>query len=565
MNTLFDYYSSKGKTLPGLRDRFSDPDFAAAASRAGVNQGAYTGSAAQNTSILRQLESGGNVQAPTLPATGKPTTVDQLPEVPDVVDSSGVAAEFDKSSQALDEKIKSPFAKPVQPAKTTAEDAQKLTKIKPTGLSDLDLFANSREDETLKWQEEQSAQIESLKSLQITNIDASYKAEVERIGTTYGKLIKQQERANKVAIDRRKAYGLSGPVMADPIGFTDAVSEAEKKAAESITALESERNSLLSQAKVARDRGEADVLVSTMDLINKVEQQAYNRLQDIQKDVEARAKAFQEQLEKEEKSQQERVKRFVEAAQNYYLDSFRKAPTREEKEKLVMSIMESNGILPDARDIFFDLYTSLNSVSVERDRQDIEDESKRLDLDEKRIKSKYTEQKEQLDVQSKKLDIATKQKNLAKGNGDSDKTIKFTTEESKRLLAAGFNTEDIKNIQTDVNKYGIDAVIDGMSPEQQKAVKNVLGGITQAQEVQAEKDQKKQAEDEKQFLNKDYFRKLYSEQQLKDEAKKAGYINKKRLARDTADTEGYLGSLEGIVQQYREAGYTDKEILKMMQ
>ncbi len=58
-NTLTEYYQGIGKSLPtSLSGRFSDPTFAAAARSAGVSQGAYTGSAAQNNAILSQLMAG---------------------------------------------------------------------------------------------------------------------------------------------------------------------------------------------------------------------------------------------------------------------------------------------------------------------------------------------------------------------------------------------------------------------------------------------------------------------------------------------------------------------------
>lgn len=138
------------------------------------------------------------------------------------------------------------------------------------------------------------------------------------------------------------------------------------------------------------------------------------------------------------------------------------------------------------------------------------------------------------------------------------KITKFTPDESKRLLAAGFNNNDISQIQADVNQYGVDKVVEGMSAAQATAIRNVLGGTTPTQEAAAK-------EASKQFLTKDYFKKLYPTKTLEEEAKKAGYMIKKDWARDVPDTDGYLRYLEQTVEVYREAGYTDQEILKMMQ
>lgn len=81
-SNLSQYYSGKGSRLGGsVSERFSDPDFASAAQRAGISQSQYAinpGNAAYNQSILAQLQSGAPaapVQAPgavvTQPTVGE--------------------------------------------------------------------------------------------------------------------------------------------------------------------------------------------------------------------------------------------------------------------------------------------------------------------------------------------------------------------------------------------------------------------------------------------------------------------------------------------------------------
>jgi len=67
----------------------------------------------------------------------------------------------------------------------------------------------------------------------------------------------------------------------------------------------------------------------------------------------------------------------------------------------------------------------------------------------------------------------------------------------------------------------------------------------------------------KRFLNEDYFRKLYNEDQLKTAAKNAGFSGFLGIVTQR-DVDAFLKDLMNRVQQYRKAGYTDKEILKMM-
>lgn len=137
------------------------------------------------------------------------------------------------------------------------------------------------------------------------------------------------------------------------------------------------------------------------------------------------------------------------------------------------------------------------------------------------------------------------------GSGvDGEKgSITFTGTDKQKLLSAGFTTAEINNIQSDVNKYGIDKVVSGMSSAQASAVRGVLGGGTQP------------------FLNEDFFKTRYGSG-LEAAAKAAGYIYKSGgfLGNNkNGDTSAFISHLMTIVEQYRKAGYNDQDILKMMQ
>lgn len=66
------------------------------------------------------------------------------------------------------------------------------------------------------------------------------------------------------------------------------------------------------------------------------------------------------------------------------------------------------------------------------------------------------------------------------------------------------------------------------------------------------------------FLTKDYFSKLLGTEALEKAAIEAGNSTGVWPFR-TADTETYLTNLEGTINTYREAGYSDQEILELMQ
>jgi murein DD-endopeptidase MepM/ murein hydrolase activator NlpD len=87
-----------------------------------------------------------------------------------------------------------------------------------------------------------------------------------------------------------------------------------------------------------------------------------------------------------------------------------------------------------------------------------------------------------------------------------------------------------------------------LSPQEQKNL-GIAGGTT----AQAT------------FLNANDLKTLFTPDKLATSAKEAGYTIKRRLAPDLPDVDGYLKSLESTIEQYRQAGFTDNEILKLMQ
>ena len=66
-------------------------------------------------------------------------------------------------------------------------------------------------------------------------------------------------------------------------------------------------------------------------------------------------------------------------------------------------------------------------------------------------------------------------------------------------------------------------------------------------------------------LSKDYFRGIWKEDQLKEAAKKAGYMNDVKWGFDTPNVEGYLDYIMTRIDGMRKAGYNDKQILEEMQ
>jgi hypothetical protein len=141
------------------------------------------------------------------------------------------------------------------------------------------------------------------------------------------------------------------------------------------------------------------------------------------------------------------------------------------------------------------------------------------------------------------------------GSGASD-TDFLTTDNKKSLLGAGYSADEVELLAEDVKKYGLDAVM-----KQAKA-----GGATEKQLATLDRVYKVDA-DATEFLSKDYFKSLLGTDQLEKAAADAGFgdMGEGVFNLKDVDTDAYLTSLEGMINAYRQAGYTDKEILKLMQ
>jgi len=146
-------------------------------------------------------------------------------------------------------------------------------------------------------------------------------------------------------------------------------------------------------------------------------------------------------------------------------------------------------------------------------------------------------------------------KTYAPGTGGS--SIGLTPDDKRSLLGGGWSEGDIEAIENDVRTYGLTEAIDnakanGASTTQIAAMQKAYGA----------------SGDTTQFLTKDFFKGLFTDEQLKTSAKDAGFVSGGEdfiPFNESADTDSYLNNIENIINSYRAAGYSDQEILKMMQ
>lgn len=121
--------------------------------------------------------------------------------------------------------------------------------------------------------------------------------------------------------------------------------------------------------------------------------------------------------------------------------------------------------------------------------------------------------------------------------------ISLTADKKTKLLGAGFNQNDITNIEKDVREHGIDKVLEGISDEKQKkALKEVYGGST----------------GDNITLDRANIAKLYNI--ADDDTQEHSF-----LGIDWGQTgKEKLDNIMNVIERYRAVGYSDKEILKII-
>lgn len=142
------------------------------------------------------------------------------------------------------------------------------------------------------------------------------------------------------------------------------------------------------------------------------------------------------------------------------------------------------------------------------------------------------------------------------GGSGSTKTIKISADGKKKLLGVGLSSPEITNLERDISQYGIDAVLNGsgLTDKQQKEIRNLYNGLTEAQQIQQEKKENK-------FITPQYIAQFYPPATLEALASAAGYTKGGFFGiGKSADTQKYLTELMKTVENYRAQGLTDQEI-----
>jgi LysM repeat protein len=280
---------------------------------------------------------------------GSSNQVSTFKETPAVVTSQDLSTQFKSDSDKLDSVINAPKLED-KPGKDIVDDPN--TDFVETGDKTYDLFQKSASDAKNKAKlegAEVTKEYDKLYGIELAAIDARTKATVNSLKSTFEQRIKEQERINKVNVDRVKAYGLGGgQAMYTPIEWSDAITEREREGANEIKGLERERQSLIDQAKAAKEEGNAKLLSQKMTDYNNAKEKLNKRLAEIEtesaKQYETLTKIRKERETEFKEKQTEALKRL----QSYYKLNKDEVEnlSDDEKEALVNKLSTKYGFEP---------------------------------------------------------------------------------------------------------------------------------------------------------------------------------------------------------------------------
>src|SRR3990167_7523536 len=310
-----------------------------------------------------------------------------------------------------------------------------------------------------QWATDMKAQVASLLPKTLAMLDEQYASSVSNITNTYTKLIDEQQKINRMNVDRTTAYGLSSGAQYVPLEFTNAISDQEQKSSDAIAGLENERNDLLAKAKASRDEGKLATLRENMDALNKVEETMRQRTKDLADQVQKRYELTVKVRKEQETKHQESVKKTMDMAKFKYIKNFQNAKDEEEKAKIIRKIiLDSAGKLTD--EDFYSVYSAMASATATAKELTEKDLKEKADLEYKQAQTA----KEKASIKAPEEIAADIEKKKAEAAKDwADAAVKSEEKKKASAMKAEMDAMKFKD-ETDaekkrkefVKKYGTD-------------------------------------------------------------------------------------------------------------
>jgi len=375
-----------------------------------------------------------------------PSKVSTIGSTTPVVSSKDNQQEYRDGSNKVDSLLTGLAGKTDTVTTPKPEDTKKEKEPFATGATGADGKITTTGDPVLDkmnaWTTEQSAKFDKeaidrktqytqLYSTSLAAIDATTQSTLDYIGSTYDKRISEQKRINEINIARVKAYGLGNGGQYTPIDFSDAVSNRETEASDKVASLEGERNSLIAQAKSARDSGQSKLLRDKLTDLDKVDtdiraqlksvkeeaDKQYTLLRDLRKEEEAKLKTKKEEM----------IKRLV-ALSPQYADEYDKLDSKG-KDEFINKIVATTGMQ------YADVYSALQGAVLSGAK--LKTDKAKTDADLR--KTNIDIQKTTADIgRTRVLNDKTKaETDKIKKEGDEQNGEDFTPTEKKKLEQAG--------------------------------------------------------------------------------------------------------------------------------
>lgn len=327
---------------------------------------------------------------------------------------TGLAGKADSSTTPKEETTKETIT-PFSTGEKTTDG-----KIETTGDPVLDKINAWTKEQSAKFDADALAKKESYSQLYNTSlaaIDATTKSTIDYINTTYDKRLAEQKRINQINIDRVQAYGLGNGGQYTPIAFSDAVTNRETEAADRISSLEGERNSLIAEAKSARDVGSSKLLREKLADLDKIDTDIRTQLQNVKKEADDQYKLLRDYRKEEEakiKTKREEMLKRLQALAPKYSDEFDKLD-ESAKDELIKKIATQTGLE------YAYVYSTLQSAVTTGAKAKTDKEKALVDID--AAKALATQRR------------AAAAKSLKDNKGETD----FTPTELKKLEQAGLS------------------------------------------------------------------------------------------------------------------------------
>ena len=304
-----------------------------------------------------------------------PNEVKPFATTPQVLSSKDNQQQYVKDNEKLNG-ITSAFdasilGKNTKTTETKTPTTETKSDTSTTGDPLFDSLDKANKEYAVKAEQERiakKAEYESLYQTSLANLDASAKSAIDRINSSYDKRIREQERINRLNVDRTKAYGLSSGGQYTPIDFGDAISGREQEASDKISALESERTNLINQAKQARDEGASKLLREKLNDLTKVDDEIRKNLNEVEAESEKRYKLLREiRVDEEKKAKERQVKALKQVSDlaPSFADKYT-VMTPEQKDKFIKEITTQTGL------DYASVYASIESAIVNKKKTDLD-------------------------------------------------------------------------------------------------------------------------------------------------------------------------------------------------